>query len=624
MATRTKVLAALGGLALLLAGAYLLLSERVSAPGSAPAGTESSERGGEPAAPTLAGAPKRPAPPRSTPPPAAGTPHFAKGVREGEPAGKGVIGGVVKDEDMHSLAGVEVLLWDEIGRSILQRSTTGPDGAFRFEVLDDGVHVLSVHRGKASVSFRGVRGGERLFEVTIEPAPVDPAAQITGVVVEQGTDRPVEGVSILARPQGPRASAREVYAKSAKDGTFALQDLSAGPWLLDVGRTFGPEAEYERRRVGPVEAGTTSLRVELARGLSISGEIRGPDGARWTGGATVRASPLSESGGVGYEWQRTVQAAADGTFRIPGLSRGPYDLTVETTVAGIGAGQAGVVVSQRVAAGTSGFVVGLVAGRAIVGQLLDETGAAVTVPGFVWVYEMGSSAGVPGSVAAKVGEGGKFTSTALDPGRAYTVRGMGFEGFGPGEVSGVHPGDGGVTVRLFRGRQISGRVVDAQGRPVPAFVPIVVAIEKPPEIVRPDDGSYMNGSTDAAGTFKIGGLQEGAYSLEAGGYSSGWVSVAALHGVLPSETPIVLRVERGVPLSGRLLDAKGEALAYVTVTAWAATATVAITACDADGRFKFAGVPKGSLSLGATVDGKHVNLGPCDAPADDLTLRLPK
>jgi hypothetical protein len=97
--------------------------------------------------------------------------------------------------------------------------------------------------------------------------------------------------------------------------------------------------------------------------------------------------------------------------------------------------------------------------------------------------------------------------------------------------------------------------------------------------------------------------------------------------VRPSEESVVLRVERGVVLAGRLVDDRGEGVQTLLVHAQRLgghTGAVAHARTEADGTFRFAGVPAGEVVLGATIDGKEVSLGTHRAPATDLTLVLPR
>jgi hypothetical protein len=406
--------------------------------------------------------------------------------------------------------------------------------------------------------------------------------------------------------------------------------LPLGSWRLKVGRPTHVVIESEQSayefllaNVGPVQAGATDLRVELVRGLPIAGRIEDGRGEAWTESGFVKAVPVSRVGDVGYETQRAVKVKPDGTFRIPGLPGGDYDVTV---AAGPGTSAAATAAVVRVAAGTTGLVMRVSPGTTIAGRLVDDAGGAVEAKGWVWAFEPHVQPGAPGSVSAKLEAGGRFETPPLDPGKSYVVRAMGFAGFADATLPAVHPGDPDVVVRLRRGNRIEGRVLDPDGKPVGAGVPVLVTLSTPDPNARPDDGSYAFTTTDERSAFAVGGLRDGAFDLTAGGGASPWLSVEVARGVAAPASGVALKVQRGVAFSGVLVDGDGKGVPHAMIQARRGdgSGSTAHTRTDAEGRFAFVAVPAGTVWLGGSVGGKFAFFGTFPSPGDGVRVTLPE
>lgn len=422
-----------------------------------------------------------------------------KGVKVERRADRGELGGTVSDAQGVALPGCEVRLLDEVGRDTLQGRVTNEAGEFKFVNLDEGVYAL-LFVADTTRLFARARAGQWLSVALRTPL------SLSGVVVAAETGEPIAGVPVEAIGAGAPDSPRRTMTD--EQGAFSFT-VPAGDWRIVAGkarRTQGDRVseEFLPAQIGPVAAGGAEHRIALIRGGEIAGELRGPTGASWTSGAVVRATPTTREGAIDHSGVRLARALEDGTFRIVGLSGAVCDLSVASTHDGLTvfAHQA------QVPVGTTGMIVDLIEGQPITVKLADARGDPVEVTGgWIYVAPAGSAPGASKSVGARRREDGVYETPALDPSLSYVVTAGGFRGYVPGQTTRVRAGDGDVTVRLG-GVRFSGRLLDAEGEPVPH-----ARIEA--WAVGADIPTHAWTETDAEGAFVIPGAPPGEVKIAA-------------------------------------------------------------------------------------------------------------
>ena len=261
----------------------------------------------------------------------------------------------------------------------------------------------------------------------------------------------------------------------------------------------------------------------------------------------------------------------------------------------------------------------------MLGRITDDAGELVTVKGYVHIYPQGSTAGSPDSIPAVLDLKGGFKSAPLDPGSAYDLLVNGFEGHSHARLEGVRPGASLVRVTLERAGLIKGKVVREDGGQIPVGMGVRATAGDAP---RGAKGSYGYTYTQPNGRFTLNGLGDYAFRIAAGGAGSGFISADLADGIRPGATGVVIKVKRGVSLSGKLLDANGDPVKTHLVTAVPVGVLGALSAWTAikgdDGVFHFAGVPEGKVRILAYIGSKQVTVGEVTAPAKDLVLKLPE
>ncbi|HEX5759169.1 MAG TPA: carboxypeptidase-like regulatory domain-containing protein, partial [Thermoanaerobaculia bacterium] len=160
----------------------------------------------------------------------------------------------------------------------------------------------------------------------------------------------------------------------------------------------------------------------------------------------------------------------------------------------------------------------------------------------------------------------------------------------------VRPGDNRLDLRLAGGSEVAGRVVDADGTPVPG-----AAVELLPA---GREWTRLQATTGADGAFRFEGIEPGEYRARAskGGYAT--VDSEPLRIASAPVGGLELRLAAGGAIVGRVLGLEPEALAHVEVGAFRREAMERrSTRVDFEGRFRLAAVAPGEWRVSAEVPG---------------------
>jgi protocatechuate 3,4-dioxygenase beta subunit len=160
---------------------------------------------------------------------------------------------------------------------------------------------------------------------------------ISGVVVEEGTNRPVRRARISARTPEMR---NDVVAYTEEDGRFVLPRLPGGPYTIVVTKAAYLAGYHGATRPGrgpgvpvPLKDGQqlTGVTVALARGGVISGVVMDQFGQPYSGGR-IRLMQVQRRDGeqilVGAGGSGTMTTDDRGVYRIYGLLPGTYTVGV--------------------------------------------------------------------------------------------------------------------------------------------------------------------------------------------------------------------------------------------------------------------------------------------------------
>jgi hypothetical protein len=414
--------------------------------------------------------------------------------------------------------------------------------------------------------------------------PATPGS-IAGRVLDRAR-RPLRGASVVALLESAEPARPIALTESAANGTFALEGLQAGRYVVSASLPG-----FQGSEPAPVELspGQQLQGLELALeagGIRISGVVLDSGGGAIPG-ATVMAAGRSAAGGRAIH---AVKAGGDGRYAI-GLPRGPLSLTASavgytpSTVAANGASDERV--DFRLEPG--GVLRGHVVNRADHQPVSEAEVVAQEVNG-----------GLP--IAVKTDDEGAFRIVDAPPG-SYQLRAR------RGPLAGRHPrnvalsiasaGDD-VLIEVDGRPSLSGRVLGSDQKPIAgASVHLLEGQDWRRGLV----GSVRSGED---GRYKFEGLLPGRYLLhgEAPLHAAGQVA-ASVADQDQRDVDVVLR--RGAVVVGTVLTGEHQPVAGAVVSLdvkesgqtplmgrpWPEGRS------DGDGRFRFEGVDPGQVAVAA-------------------------
>ena len=412
---------------------------------------------------------------------------------------------------------------------------------------------------------------------------LNPGARLAGRVVDPGgkpvPDAEVFLVDRLPAPEPPKGT--KPGAVTGRDGSFALDDLQRGvPVHLQV-KADGYLVK-EVRGVRPPGSGPVVVRLEPA--AVLSGRVVDEEGDAVSGAeigltwqAILEDDPLRRS--VGKPVERSVLSNAEGRFEIADTPRGEVRLTV-TAQGFIPAEEAKLTVPRPDSAPELTFV--LRRGSRLEGRV--TTTAGKPVPDVRISIDPGS---------ARSDAEGLYVLDGLEPGRQ--------------EVRVFHPhyrnrmrsitiaeGTNRLDIELEAGVEVSGRVIDSEGKPVAAAEVELVTLDR-------SELRQHRARTGEDGAFLLEPVASGRYRLQAS--ASGRAPAELDKPVVVANQPVeglevVLR--QGATVSGRVLGLSPEELAAVTVTARGERAERPAR-LDSEGRYEIRELEAGDWLLRASL-----------------------
>jgi hypothetical protein len=538
--------------------------------------------------------------------------------------------GVVHDSVGKPIAGATV----RAGRSFdFVETTSGADGTFAVDapVVEDIVLVSTWRTGYEE--FSTTVGGSPPLEIELTAAPA-----LRGRVVD-AKGAPVAGARVVAtsilRTDAPDSASppfpatAPIETSGDVDGRFSVR-FRGGP-TVDAVVISAPG--FATQRVVLSDDASEETSIVLAALHELTGRVVRSDTGAPVGGVRIAELPPDVDDPKDDDVVRLGRVlavtAADGSFRIAAIGAGPRRL------AAFGAAllprplvvEVPHVESVRLDVDPS---------LAIAGRLTFEDGApAPEVDVTAFAHPRGADKIWPEQAAPSVTTraDGRFVVSNLRPGKHWISVGGGDPRIIEASIGPLTP-DAGVeqTIRVVRGATIVGRLVDVAGRPVVAVdgtcEPKIRATPSDGDD-RPDGRGWVK-SGDKTGAFAVGGLDHGAYDLVV--HARGFVPLK-ISNVRADAGPLVVKLDRGLSLSGVVFGVDGRPLAHATIVATpedpAAEDEEARRNCDTDagGRFRIAGLTQGRWRLdlfnGVTFDHKQRLDGEneFDAGADDVRLR---
>lgn len=317
---------------------------------------------------------------------------------------------------------------------------TDKAGGFVFHAADDAVFEASRGPFRGWARLDGDVALTRVLTIQLgEGAPRD--VTIRGITVDE-TGAPVGEVLVRAEPDDAPGKAPEVprataFATSGADGTFALEGVDRGSYLLSA-----ELAQHAPTFVPGIVGGTSGVRLTIELGAPIAGTVV------TTGGEPVPAFTLlvmRRAGALRQTVLATSVVDAGGRFRVR-VPPGDYDLLAAASGLAPSA-------PTTVSAGTTDAHLVVSVGATLRGRIVasDKSGPLAYARVMREAHGGGASA-TPANAGTVTREDGTFELTGIPPGPVAITIGAG--GFHPKVEAGMVAVDGGelgpLTIELTK------------------------------------------------------------------------------------------------------------------------------------------------------------------------------
>jgi protocatechuate 3,4-dioxygenase beta subunit len=562
-----------------------------------------------------------------------------------------VSGSVIDERTRRPLAGVRVSASSASffrGDARSRRSRTDGKGKFRIPGLAPRRYTVSASKTDyLPVAMPGI------VAAVSPPGSVAIALQKAAAVsgrVTDGGGAPVAGARVrFARDSnvralmrgGPAAFLGRPGVTTGPDGAFRMRGLAAEKNLtLEAAKPGYVTAKRHGLTLKPGEA-VKDVSLVVKRGLEARGRVVDSAGQP-IGGAEIRLSPV-ERGGARFVFQLAgvnrakpdTTSGADGSFRVVGLEAGEYSLAVSRD----GYAPKRVPSATVMEKGSNEWpTIVLAAGVPIAGVVRSSKGDPV-VGAEVFAFAEGTSRN------SRTDPEGKFRLEGFGAERRVMVNVMA-EGYAALQKQFI-PSPEEVVLVLSTSGTIRGRVEDAAtNRPVSDFtasyadargqlaggVRVVMGLGEREKAFQSPDGS-----------FELAEVPPGKWGVRVSSPGYRPAEVSGIE-IAEGETKegVVVALKKGAVISGRVLDPRrGTGVpnasvswtegsdasrmgAGMSVLARLDGAGASAGTTDADGRFRFDGLPAGKITLSAEHPdfvevSKQVEL---DDESVDLTLGL--
>jgi uncharacterized GH25 family protein len=431
-------------------------------------------------------------------------------------------------------------------------------------------------------------------------------ARVTGVVVD-GERRPV-----VAAKVSPEAADSEFMpmmimrdapsATTGADGKFSVRVRTEANLRLRASKKGLPGAKTETLKL---QAGERKSGVVLAMpsGITVTGRVLDPSGQELSGVAVTAAETPTGSdrgmnfrrmvvfGGPMQEEEDVVRTASDGTFAMQ-LKEGTYDFGFRR----------------------DGFAPKVVRAQNVAVNATQPIEARLEVASEITGRVTRAGSGVPDVIVSAMSD--QPAGTMTGPDGSFTITGLAAgstrvsfrkEDAMINESRSFTAPARDVVIELPIGGTVRGRVVEkGTNKPIPSFQAGVSAS-------RSGGGMMMmappllKSFTAEDGSFVLENVPSGAMNViaSATGYSASRLNVDVPEGKTVSD--IVLELEQGVRLTGRITAPGGGPLADATVTvqpsptgAFALTGSVRRATTDANGEYSLEGLSPGEETIGVS------------------------
>lgn len=358
-----------------------------------------------------------------------------------------------------------------------------------------------------------------------------PSGAVAGRVLG-APDQPVEGAMVfLTSADG---ASGQYFAETDDKGAFRFESVVAGTYMAMWQPTDGSDMPSRLRPVTVAVKGGGTTPLDFGPrpgggGAKLEGEVRLNGKPLGAGALAFVAMPTDDDEAAGALWSGmggSIDAQVDehGAFSVDGLEPGDYAYTYAATpTAAPGMGDAGGPPPQMLAgratvrAGQARLVLNM-AGLAVTGAVTGEDGQpAAEAQVVLQTTDAKARRALPFARTATTDAAGRYALVAVEPGR-YDLRVV-HRGLGSAVRRGIEVAKATTVfdLGLPKGTALSGKVTDADGRPVAEAMVMVIeeaVVAGPASMMALGEGGGGAATTGGDGTFTIQpALAPGRYAV---------------------------------------------------------------------------------------------------------------
>ena len=508
-----------------------------------------------------------------------------------------VVSGTVSDRGGGPVGGARVIAREDRGGPAIA-AITGADGRYQLGLSPGAYQLEAVHDEYAS-AWRNV-------ELVADPQTADfalaPGGIIHGRVIARDTKQPV--------PDALIDGLGVTLGRADSDGNFTLRRLSAMEFWLEA-RAHGYATKTATRV--PVAAGEQVNNVELVveHAFNVKGKVvSSGDPSRAISGAKVDAA-------AGNGFVAAGDTDQDGGFEIPGLAPGRYVLaaskagllhTMGTHVEVVDKDLDNVTIEMSAGATISGRVEP--AAIAKIGVLVDSERSVSNSGAEINALSARTQSDSTGAFTLRgVPDGSLQITAAAKDGRAGSI-----------SIVVAANDQSGLVLPITPRASVSGRVMDANGKPVAGVYVHAMQLDVRRSFITPTDGNFPLSKSAADGTFRVQGLALGHYSVYVDSKRKVDVDLSAAG----ERTGIVLVSDaRDGVIRGKVVDNAGQPVADAWVAAASRSGLARRVRSDVNGQFALNELRTDRYTVFADDPRGEANATKSDVqPGDEVTLVL--
>jgi hypothetical protein len=485
----------------------------------------------------------------------------------------GEIQGTVEDAQNRAIAGAEVLLISQNNQTV-GPVVTGGDGSFRFSDVNAGTYAVSVQAAgyDPAVQTATLSMEHPLAKLAFLLVPAGAAGRPGAVYgnVADARGMPVDGAQVVLTDEEGIPKTDPVLTRA--DGTYRLDNVPAGSYRLAIRKEgFAPYTDSLT-----VEAGLETAANAILHGAgSIRGVIRNKQGG------PVRDADVTIRDTANNLVGLPMKTGEDGVYAASGLPEGAY--LVDVRAAGYRQPAPASVTVQAGGSAAADFTLtglGSIRGQVADGQGNLLAGAVVTV----WDAD--------GRQVGEAMRGSSFEMADMDEG-GYIIRAA---------ADGYSNAERNVTVVAGKVSDLDRIVLEREEGSLAGSVRDLAdaAVAGARIALQGTSGSpVLDTVSDASGAFMFRDVPPGTYTLHVS--AEGYAALPERTVTLQKGAAVVenIRLTEIGEADGQVITVRGEPVsgATVQITDTEGRPAASPVTTGADGKYVFAGLPKGSYTL---------------------------